>query len=282
MHKPVMAKEVLEFSAIDKDSIVVDGTFGFGGHTKAFLEIIKDGIIIGFEKNPKTYEISTEMFKNYKNVKIFNEGYENMSKILENLNLISKVDVILLDLGLSSFLIEHSGLGFSYKRNEVLDMRFNPNEGKPLYLVLEKLNEKEIAHILKTYGDVEIAYKISKMIIKNKPIRTTKELVEVIKRCVPESKLDKTLKKVFQAFRIYINDEIKNLRKGILEAYKCLKVDGRLLVLSYHSIEDRVVKEFSRSIYFRPLFKKPIRPSKEEILINPRARSARLRVLLKR
>ncbi len=282
MHKPVMVKEVLEFSGIGKDSIVVDGTFGFGGHAKAFLDIVKDGLVVGFEKNPKTYEIASEMFKNYKNVKIFNEGYENMSKTIENLNLISKVDVVLLDLGLSSFLIEHSGLGFSYKRNEVLDMRFNPNEGKPLYLVIEKLSEKEIAHILKTYGDVEIAYKISKMIIKNRPIRTTSELVKVVKGCIPGRKLDKTLKKVFQAFRIYINDEINNLRRGILEAYKCLKIDSRLLVLSYHSIEDRVVKEFSRSIYFRPLFKKPIRPSKEEILMNPRARSARLRVLLKR
>ncbi|MEO0145136.1 MAG: 16S rRNA (cytosine(1402)-N(4))-methyltransferase RsmH [candidate division WOR-3 bacterium] len=281
MHKPVMVKEVIEFSNVKEDSIIIDGTFGFGGHSKAFSKIIKNGLIIGFEKNPQTYEIVKEEFKNYKNIIIFNTGYENMLEVIQELNLINKVDIVLFDLGLSSFLIEKSGLGFSYKRDEILDMRFNPNEGKPLYVVLESLTKEEISNILKNYGDVKNAYKISEA-IKSSHIKTTKELCDAIKKVVPKNKQDKMFKKVFQAFRIYINDEINNLRKGILNAHKCLKVQGRLLVLSYHSIEDRVVKEFSKSIFFKPLFKKPITPSKEEILENPRSRSAKLRVLIKR
>ncbi len=282
MHIPVMLKEVLEFSGIREDSIVIDATFGFGGHSRKFCEIVKSGIIIGFEKNPQTYEIVKEEFKHLKNIYLFNIGYENMKKVIDKLNLLNKCDIVLFDLGLSSFLIEKSGLGFSYKSDEILDMRFDPREGKPLYLVLESLREEEISNILRNYGDIKKPYKISKMILKNKPIRTTKELSNIVKMCSLKTKQDKMLKRVFQAFRIYINDEINNLRKGILNAHKCLKPSGKLLVISYHSIEDRVVKEFSKSIFFKPLFKKPIKPSKEEILKNPRSRSAKLRVLIKR
>ncbi len=282
MHKPVMVKEILQLTEPKEDSIIIDATFGFGGHSKAFYEIIKSGLIIGFEKNPQTYEIVKEMFKGYSKILIYNVGYENMTEIIEKLGFLNKVDIVIFDLGLSSFLIEKSKLGFSYKRNEILDMRFNPYEGKPLYMVLKNLNKFEIRDILIKYGDVKKALKISNAIKMSKDIRTTSDLVEIIKKCIDKDELDKTLKKVFQAFRIYINDEINNLKKGILNAYKCLKVNGRIAVLTYHSVEDRVVKSFYKYPFFIPLLRKPLKPSKEEILSNPRARSAKLRILIKK
>jgi 16S rRNA (cytosine1402-N4)-methyltransferase len=282
MHKPVMVNEIVKLTEPKKDSIIIDATFGFGGHSKAFYEIIENGLIIGFEKNEMTYEIVKKMFKNYSRILIYNVGYENMAEIIEKLGFFNKVDIVIFDLGLSSFLIERSGLGFSYKRNEILDMRFSQKEGKPLYQLLETLTQKEIERILKNYGDIKNPYRISQTIIDNKPIRTTKDLVNILKKITPRNKLDKTLKKVFQAFRIYVNDEIENIKKGILNAYKCLKVGGRIAVLSYHSIEDRVIKSFYRSPLFIPILKKPLKPSDEEIIINPRARSAKLRILIKK
>lgn len=282
MHKPVMVNEIVKLTEPKKDSIIIDATFGFGGHSKAFYEIIENGLIIGFEKNEMTYEIVKKMFKNYSRILIYNVGYENMAEIIEKLGFFNKVDIVIFDLGLSSFLIERSGLGFSYKRNEILDMRFSQKEGKPLYQLLETLTQKEIERILKNYGDIKNPYRISQTIIDNKPIKTTKDLVNILKKITPRNKLDKTLKKVFQAFRIYVNDEIENIKKGILNAYKCLKVGGRIAVLSYHSIEDRVIKSFYRSPLFIPLLKKPLKPSDEEIIINPRARSAKLRILIKK
>jgi len=282
MHKPVMVNEIVKLTEPKKDSIIIDATFGFGGHSKAFYEIIENGLIIGFEKNEMTYEIVKKMFKNYSRILIYNVGYENMAEIIEKLGFFNKVDIVIFDLGLSSFLIERSGLGFSYKRNEILDMRFSQKEGKPLYQLLETLTQKEIERILKNYGDIRNPYRISQTIIDNKPIKTTKDLVNILKKITPRNKLDKTLKKVFQAFRIYVNDEIENIKKGILNAYKCLKVGGRIAVLSYHSIEDRVIKSFYRSPLFIPILKKPLKPSDEEIIINPRARSAKLRILIKK
>ncbi len=282
MHKPVMVSEIIKLTEPTDNSIIVDATFGFGGHSKAFYEIVKNGLIIGFEKNEKTYEIVKEIFKDYSRILIYNVGYENMSEIIGELGLLNKVDIVVFDLGLSSFLIERSGLGFSYKRNEILDMRFSQKEGKPLYQLLENLTQNEIEKILKNYGDIKNPYKISKVIVNSKPIKTTKELVSIIEKITPRNKLDKTLKKVFQAFRIYVNNEIENIRRGILNAHKCLKVGGKVAVLSYHSIEDRVIKGFYKSPLFFPLLKKPLRPSSEEIQQNPRARSAKLRILIKR
>lgn len=277
-----MVNEIIKLTEPNENSIIIDATFGFGGHSRVFYEIVKNGLIIGFEKNEMTYEIVKEMFKNYPRILIYNVGYENMVEIIEKLGLLNKVDIVIFDLGLSSFLIERSGLGFSYKRNEILDMRFSQKENKPLYQLLENLTQKEIERILRNYGDIKNAYKISRAILERKSIKTTKDLVNILEKITPKNKLDKTLKKVFQAFRIYVNDEIENIKRGILSAYKCLKVGGKIAVLSYHSIEDRVIKSFYKSPLFIPLLKKPLRPSNEEILINPRARSAKLRILIKK
>ena len=282
MHKPVMVNEIIKLTEPKKDSIIIDATFGFGGHSKAFYEIIENGLIIGFEKNEMTYEIVKEMFKDYSRILIYNVGYENMAEIIEKLGFLNKIDIVIFDLGLSSFLIERSKLGFSYKRNEILDMRFSQKEGKPLYQLIETLTQKEIERILKNYGDIKHPYRISQTIVNNKPIKTTKDLVNILIKITPRNKLNKTLKKVFQAFRIYVNDEIENIKRGILNAYKCLKIGGKIAVLSYHSIEDRVIKSFYKSPLFIPLLKKPLRPSDEEIIINPRARSAKLRILIKK
>lgn len=282
MHKPVMVREIIELTKPELDSIVIDATFGFGGHSRAFYDIVKKGLIIGFEKNPTTYEIVKELYKDYERIKIFNVGYENMLEVIEKLELIGKVDIVIFDLGLSLFLIKKSGLGFSYKSDEILDMRFNPNEGKPLYEILEKLEQKEIEKILRNYGDIKNARRISYQIVKNKPIIRTTQLREIVERLSPKNKKDKLLKKTFQAFRIFVNDEVNTIKKGLLNAYKCLKVGGRLAVLSYHSIEDRLVKGLYKSPFFIPLLKKPLTPSKEEILQNPRSRSAKLRVFIKK
>ncbi len=281
LHVPVLLKESIELLGIAKGSIVIDGTAGFGGHSSEILKIVgEEGMLVLMDKSPESIGFLRKHFASYTNVHVFHEGFENMRYVAESLNISGKVDAILLDLGLSSFLIERSGRGFSYRRrNEPLDMRYDPERGEPLKDVLPKLTLEQIEFILRTYGEERFYRRIAKALKQAKKMETTGDLIEVVERSVPRKYLNKALMRVFQAFRIYINRELEALEEALMSSLSVLRTGGRIAVISYHSLEDRLVKRFSKLPYVARITKKPITPSKEELKANPRSRSAKLRVM---
>jgi 16S rRNA (cytosine1402-N4)-methyltransferase len=272
-----MVNEVVQFINPKKGDVIVDATFGFGGHSLKILEKEKNVLIIGIEKDKEIFEISKKNFEEYENVKIFNEDYENIDKILKEIN-IKEIDKIIFDFGLSSYHLEHSKRGFSFKKDEILDMRYNKEENLPLWKKIKRLKREEIEKILKEYGEEKFYKKIAKEIYKErKKIEKTSDLNKIIERNVPKLKWDKTKQRVYQAFRIYINKETEKIKNTLSKVYEFLKTNGRIVCLSYHSLEDRIVKNFFKEKRMKILTKKPLTPSPFEIKENPRARSCRLR-----
>jgi 16S rRNA (cytosine1402-N4)-methyltransferase len=272
-----MVNEVIQFINPKKGDVIVDATFGFGGHSLKILEKEKNVLIIGIEKDKEIFEISKKNFEEYENVKIFNEDYENIDKILKEIN-IKEIDKIIFDFGLSSYHLEHSKRGFSFKKDEILDMRYNKEENLPLWKKIKRLKREEIEKILKEYGEEKFYKKIAKEIYKEREkIEKTSDLNKIIERNVPKLKWDKTKQRVYQAFRIYINKETEKIKNTLSKVYEFLKTNGRIVCLSYHSLEDRIVKNFFKEKRMKILTKKPLTPSPFEIKENPRARSCRLR-----
>jgi len=272
-----MVNEVVQFINPKKGDVIVDATFGFGGHSLKILEKEKNVLIIGIEKDKEIFEISKKNFEEYENVKIFNEDYENIDKILKEIN-IKEIDKIIFDFGLSSYHLEHSKRGFSFKKDEILDMRYNKEENLPLWKKIKRLKREEIEKILKEYGEEKFYKKIAKEIYKEREkIEKTSDLNKIIERNVPKLKWDKTKQRVYQAFRIYINKETEKIKNTLSKVYEFLKTNGRIVCLSYHSLEDRIVKNFFKEKRMKILTKKPLTPSPFEIKENPRARSCRLR-----
>jgi 16S rRNA (cytosine1402-N4)-methyltransferase len=299
MHIPVLQKEVIKYLDPKPNENFIDCTIGEGGHTLAILEKNKpNGKVLGIEIDPQLYEnLKASEIKN--RLILVNDSFVNLKKIVEKYKFKS-VNGILFDLGLSSWHLEKSGRGFSFQKNEPLDMRYyvmHFRRSSNLYdkLTAEKIlnewPEKEIEKILKEYGQERFAKKISKKIIeerKAKPIKTTFQLVEIIKKATPIWSHHKRMHfatRTFQALRIAVNDELENLKKVLPRALEILERNGRLVVISFHSLEDRVVKNFlkenSKKYFLKILTKKPIIPSLEEIKRNPRSRSAKLRAAIK-
>ena len=253
-----------------------------GGHAEAFLErIAPDGLLIGLDKSPESLEIAKRRLEGKGKFLLFNRGFEEIRDVVEELDMAGRVDIVLLDLGLSSFLLEHSGRGFSFKRDEPLDMRFSPSSGYPAEYYINTLDEKSLEKIIREYGEEPFARRIARKIVENRPIRTTQELVRAIEMAVPRRFWNRALKRTFQAFRIYVNRELDVLKFALNGAVSVLRPGGKLAVISYHSLEDRIVKQFSRRSDLRRITRKPVVPSEEEIARNPRSRSAKLRVMEK-
>ncbi len=277
-HRPVMASEVLEALALPRGGRVVDGTAGLGGHTRLLAqEVGPEGKVWAFEKDPASREHLQDRLAEFPQVEIVPRSYHEMLDVVG----VSRVHGVLLDLGISSFLLENSGRGFSFRRmEEVLDMRFDPEAGQPLYQRWIHLTPDRVGRILRTYGEVPGWRKLGRAIHRAKP-RTVRELNDVILQTSPRGGVQ-LLRKVYQAFRIWVNDELCVLRRGLEAAWKALLPGGRLVVLSYHSLEDRCVKHMRQVPGVDVLFPRGLRPSPEEIRINPRARSARMRAFVKR
>lgn len=272
-----MANEVLNLLNPQKGEIVVDATFGFGGHSIKLLEKEKDILIIGIEKDKEIFEISKKEFENYDNVKIFNEDFENIDIILKKLY-IKKIDKVIFDFGVSSYHIEHSKRGFSFKRDEILDLRYDTSKNLPLWKKIKKINKEEMERILKEYGEEPFYKKIAYHIFKEREkIKTTSDLNKIIEKILPYRRWEKTKQRVYQAFRIYINDELEKIKNTLFKVYDFLKINGRIICLSYHSLEDRIVKNFFKEKRMKIITKKPLTPSPLEIRENPRSRSAKLR-----
>ncbi|NPB03018.1 MAG: 16S rRNA (cytosine(1402)-N(4))-methyltransferase RsmH [Thermotogae bacterium] len=279
-HRPVLLREVLEVLDLSPHLIVVDATFGFGGHAFEIARKVDPGVLIGFEKDPDTYRIVSESLPPITNVRLLNMGYERMDEGLLKVGIFN-VDRVLFDLGISSFSLEGSGRGFSFRRDEILDLRFNPNEGIPAYEFLNRASEREIAEILRKYGEERKSNLIARAIVENRPIKTTGDLARIVDKFYSPKLRNKAKARVWQALRIHVNDELNNLKRGLALALKYLKLGGILAVVTFHSLEDRAVKSLKFFPFLKPITKKPILPNEDEVSKNPRSRSAKLRAYMK-
>lgn len=288
IHIPVLLNEVLEYLEIKPDGIYVDCTLGEGGHAEAILQ--KGGKIIGIEQDEEILNLAKTRLNKYKEKIIFvHDNFKSISGYINSLTPVSggqeRVDGILYDLGLNSFHFESKTRGFSFRYDAELDMRLDiRNEVKAKDLI-NFLSTKELAQIILKYGEEHRAKEIANAIVKKRPIMTTFELIRIIEPIISGYKRIHPATKVFQALRIAVNHELEVLDKSLDEAISLLKKGARLLVISYHSLEDRLVKHKFRKWALEELVKiitkKPIRPTLQEVKDNPRARSAKLRVMEK-
>ena len=274
MHKPVLLKEVMSLLNPKAGGVYVDCTLGCGGHTIAILS--SGAKVYGIDrdlealtklkvKSPADGGINSKL-------KVLHTNFRNLSELIKG-----KVNGVLFDLGISSEQIDSPVRGFSYRFNGLLDMRMDRSKGVPCYKLIREMRVDDLEYILRTYGEERYSRRIAREIVQNRP-ETTEALKEIIRRITPPSGRTKILARVWQGLRIFVNDELACLRDGLAEANKILKVGGRICVISYHSLEDRMVKHYFRTeTGLKVITNKPIRPTEDEISGNPRARSAKLR-----
>ena len=304
-HKPVLLKQCIEGLNIKKDGIYVDGTLGGAGHSKEILRNLSDkGLLIGIDRDEDALQAAKQNLAGFKNVKYIHGNHDDIKEILEDIG-IEKVDGILLDLGVSSYQLDERNRGFSYLGENELDMRMDKTQSLTAKIVVNTYKEENLANIIYEYGEEKFSRSIAKNICKyrkNKEIETTKELVEIIENSIPKSKQNggHPAKKTFQAIRIEVNNEIKPLEKTISDCIDVLASKGRLCVITFHSLEDRAVKNSfnkAKGICTCPkdlpycvcgakelgkvINKKPIIASDEEQEENTRSKSAKLRIFEK-
>ena len=293
MHISVLLEESINYLNLKRDSIIVDCTLGYGGHSSKILEIIKDGFLYAFDQDDEAIKEADKRLKKIgNNYKIINKNFVNIEEINQ------KVDGILFDLGVSSPQLDEDYRGFSYHKDAKLDMRMDRSQKLDAYTVVNEYSLDRLTEIFKKYGEEKYSVAIAKSIVKNRPINTTLELAEVIKNSVPESYRRKShpARKIFQAIRIEVNDELNVFEKALRSSLEILKPNGRICVITFHSLEDRICKEIFREVSsvkkelrglpiipdeYRPKFKviANIKPSDLEVENNKRSRSARLRVI---
>lgn len=285
MHLPVMVHEVLELLDVKMDKWYVDCTIGGGGHSEAILS--KGGRVFGIDQDSEVLELAKKHLEKWKDRVIFKHGnFRNIKGILEKGGLYN-VSGFLYDLGFSSYQIEDKERGFSFMKEGPLDMRMDKSLKIDAAFIVNKTSEKDLTRIIKEYGEEPKARSIAKMIVSNRPIKTTTQLSSLIQKVYygKRGKIHPSTR-TFQALRIAVNDELNSLKESLDSILPFLEKGGRVVVLSFHSLEDRIVKEkfktWAKEGIFDILTKKPIRPTSSEIEKNPRARSAKLRGGMKR
>ncbi len=287
-HVPVMVEEVISFWFCTPDGLYVDGTIGGGGHTAALLERLSaEGCVIGMDVDPDALAHCRKRFAaeiQQGRLRLLQENFRRACECLYDIR--GKVQGFLLDLGLSWHQVDTPSRGFTFRAQAPLDMRFGPDSPQTAEALLAAASEEELASLFRQYGEEPRARAIARRIVQRRrsaPLRTTTDLRAVVEEVVPPPHRRKTLARIFQALRIAVNDELGALRDALRCSPSLLAPGGRLVVVSYHSLEDRLVKEFLRKSstndvpLFRILTPKPLRPSAEELQRNRRARSARLR-----
>lgn len=280
-HVPVLVEEVVGTLVSEKTEIFVDATLGLGGHSEEILKRYEWVRVIGVDVDEEEIKIANERLKQFgKRLTIVKGNYRDLDKIIMGLGL-GLVDAVLFDLGISSYHL-NSKRGFSFLEDEFLDMRMDKSQRLTAYDVVNKYPFKRLKEIIRTYGEEREAFRLADAIVRSrklKEIKTAKELAEIVGKAKKRRTRLHPATLTFQAIRIEVNREIDNLKEGLKKATDVLRKGGRIGVISFHSIEDRVVKEFvKKEGSLIPITKKPIIPSKEEILKNPRSRSAKLRV----
>ena len=291
-HTPVLLKESIDGLSIKPEGIYIDATFGGGGHSEEIIWKLKTGKLIAFD-------CDNDAIKNLPDSKNFIFAHHNFRYIEFFLRYwkIEKIDGILADLGVSSHHFDTRERGFSYRFESAIDMRMNQNQKFKAETIVNEYSEEKLATILKNYGEVEKPKQLAKIIVEQRTqnhIKTTGDLVNIVMQIIPERFKNRELSKIFQALRIEVNNEIDSLKELLLQSVRILKPTGRLAVITYHSLEDRLVKNFintgnfernlEKDFYgnpitpFEPVNRKVIIPSKNEQNNNPRSRSAKLRI----
>ncbi len=306
IHKSVLLEETIENLNVKPDGIYLDGTLGGAGHSLEIVKKLKNGLLIGIDQDVDAIKKSTEVLSGYEDLVIIRKSnFKEFDNVLDSLS-IGKLDGALLDLGVSSFQLDSGERGFSYHQDHPLDMRMDDENPLNAKIVVNTYSKEDLEDIIFKYGEERWAKRIAEFIVKErsiKPIETTFELVDVIKKAIPKSqRLDKHPgMKTFQAIRIEVNDELNIIEKTIEKIVDRLNPKGRLAIITFHSLEDRIVKNAFRYLEkdcicdprapictcdkvskVKIITKKPILPSKEEVEINSRSRSAKLRVLEKK
>lgn len=291
-HLPVLVEETIFYLQPERGDHFIDATFGEGGHSLALWEKIKpDGQILAFEWDPELYQQGLERLYQLKimpKIKLVNKNFNRMKSVIAEEKL-QKIKGVIFDLGVSSYHYDQAKRGFAFKQEEFLDMRINPNEVKlTAFEVVNYFSRKELVEILETYGEEKEAEKIADEIVKErktKKIKTTKELAEIVSRVKRTQRKIHPATKTFLAIRSFINQELENLRDGLKQAFDLLAPGGRIVVISFHGLEDKVVKEllqeWKKEKRAKLITKNVIRPAKKEIKQNPRSRSAKLRAIEK-
>ena len=281
-HIPVMLMESLENLNIKNNGIYVDGTLGLGGHSEEILKKIDSGFLLGIDRDRTSIDLANQRLSKYENFKLFHDSYQNLNRIMLS-NDIEGVDGIILDLGLSSFQLENNQRGFSHKYSSDLDMRFDKDlDSDRADNIIRKYDLRSLTKIFKEFGEERNAYRIAKMIKESDCDIDVYSITSIIDKVTPYRFRIKTYSRIFQALRIETNKELEHLENFLGGFIDLLNPGGRLVVISYHSIEDRIVKHklknLKRENAIKLIFKKPLIPSTDEVKINKRSRSAKMRV----
>ena len=307
LHEPVLLAEVLELLNPQNEGVIIDATLGLGGHSQALLSLAEQPLVIGIDQDLEAINFAKERLSSFgARISFEHSNFSEIKAVLEEVG-IDGVDGIIADLGVSSWQLDSEERGFSFRFDAPLDMRMNPDsETETVADLLNRLSEEEIANVIYQYGEERFSRRIARRIVERRkegnPIKTTFELANIVIRSVKRSRKDKThpATRTFQALRIAVNKELEILERFLRDCVDLLKTDGRLVVISFHSLEDRIVKRtfqnLSGKCFCSPrmpvcvcgtskdvkiLTRKPIVPDQEEQIENPRSRSAKLRACLK-
>jgi len=292
-HVTVLLKEAIEHLNIKKDGIYVDGTLGGAGHSKMILEHLEKGFLYAFDQDDYAIEFAKNVLKDFSNYKIIKSNFRYLKQKL-NAEGITKIDGLLLDLGMSSFQIDDPTRGFTYLKDAKLDMRMDQSQSLTAEEIVNTYDKEELAKLFYIYGEEKNSYKIAQRIIDQRPLKSTGDLVKITDQVNYKEK-GHSAKKVFQALRIAVNHELGVLEEVLSQAVDMLNPGGRLVVITFHSLEDRIVKHFFKNestnnlpknlpvmmddkVKLKIVTRKPIYPSDEEMAANSRSKSAKLRV----
>lgn len=290
MHIPVLLAEVIEGLQIQANGIYVDATFGRGGHSEAILDRLGPaGRLLAMDRDPVAVASGRERFGNDSRFSIVHAAFSETAAVVENAGLLGQINGLLMDLGLSSPQVDDPQRGFSFLREGPLDMRMDPTQGQSAGEFLTEASEREIADVLWRFGEERYSRRIARAVVRQRgqPLTTTSELADLIARSVPRRERHKhPATRSFQALRIYVNRELEELQGALSDSSSFLAPGGRLVVISFHSLEDRIVKHHMRGEARPPeghqarlrIVARLIRPSDREVAQNARARSAKLRV----
>lgn len=284
VHVPVMREEVIENMKLKNSGIYIDATVGLGGHAEGVLQSAKGCTLIGIDRDREALEMARLRLTGYKNVHLVSDSFSNMASVVNTLGY-RTVDGIILDLGVSTLQLKSGGRGFSFLEDERLDMRMDKGQDLTAEKVVNTYSEKALADIIWKYGEERRSRRIAKSIAyarQKSPVRSCRELAVIIEKSVGRRGRIHPATRTFQAVRIEVNRELEQLTTALASGAGILAAEGRLCVLSYHSLEDRIVKnafrELARKGLFKIITKKPLTPGQEEKRENPSSRSAKLRV----
>ncbi|PIQ43710.1 MAG: 16S rRNA (cytosine(1402)-N(4))-methyltransferase [Gammaproteobacteria bacterium CG11_big_fil_rev_8_21_14_0_20_46_22] len=300
MHKPVLLDETLTGLLISPSGVYIDATFGRGGHSHGVREGLMDGRLIVIDKDPEAIATAKERYEHDPQVSIHHGSFAEIKRIANSEGILGRVDGIMMDLGVSSPQLDVAERGFSFLRDGPLDMRMNTTTGQTAKEYLEAVEEAELARVLKDYGEERFARRLANVIKANiDSLQTTKALADLVEKTIPTREFKKhPATRTFQALRIAVNNELDDLETVLRDSIDCLKPGGRLCCISFHSLEDRIVKQFMKreatpqalpaglpikeadieKTQRLMLVGKAIRASESEVKLNPRARSATLRI----